>query len=189
MVETCCGGLSCWQCPPAGWCRSQVCSQQLTAEVGCKRDRSRVGYFFETIYCFKGVGGTASSLAPHSTCFEHFKWEPVLPEKTQCNAMPGRPTRNNKVHAEPPGGRERGLLSSPTAAAGRRLSGLEGAGIAYMLRNRDPQKNLASPKPLSAAQVCCQLASSRSTRTAAGRSSKFAASHADQARNKPLRRG
>ena len=23
--------------------------------------------FFKTIYCFKGVGGTASSLAPHST--------------------------------------------------------------------------------------------------------------------------
>ena len=49
MVETCCGGLSCWQCPPAGWCRSPVCSQQqLTAEVGCDRDRKQSGIPFRS---------------------------------------------------------------------------------------------------------------------------------------------
>ena len=39
----------------------------------------------------------------------------------------------------PSRGRERGLLSSPTAAAGGRWVGSEGAGVAFMLRNRGPQ--------------------------------------------------
>ena len=40
----------------------------------------------------------------------------------------------------PSRGRERGLLSSPTAAAGGRWVGSEGAGVAFMLRNRGPPK-------------------------------------------------
>ena len=40
----------------------------------------------------------------------------------------------------PSRGRERGLLSSPTAAAGGRWVGSEGAGVTFMLRNRGPQK-------------------------------------------------
>ena len=38
----------------------------------------------------------------------------------------------------PSRGRERGLLSSPTAAAGGRWVGSEGAGVAFMLRDRGP---------------------------------------------------
>ena len=43
----------------------------------------------------------------------------------------------------PSRGRERGLLSSPTAAAGGRWVGSEGAGVAFMLRNRGPKKRKA----------------------------------------------
>ena len=37
--------------------------------AGWRERREKWEYLFKTIYCFKGMGGTASSLAPHSTSF------------------------------------------------------------------------------------------------------------------------